>query len=363
MKALPLLFICFALSAKEWTHTYPQQTYMNEVKGVPTPAATPQTEGSRLIVTGDFLWWIARENSLEYVLNADLLTYTLATQPEDTTGSSLGGNTRVQKPQFQWDPGFRVGIGYRIPHDSWEGKANWTRFHTSASDSSSLSNAPNNQNFGVYLDGYTWNTTVSTNPATAQWYLDYDLFEIGLSRSLFLGKNLSLDLRLGAAGGWIDQKYTIHYPSVSNATAPHPIDNFSLRFKNNFQGGGLFLSMAPQWDLWRRISILGHVNAYLLHGSFDIHQNWFNTSLDSSDESIHKNYSRNRAGFNGKLGLQWETSPLNHSYHFALSLAYEGTIWFKQNLLSQTITFFYENLERRGDLEMQGITLSARADF
>ena len=222
---------------------------------------------------------------------------------------------------------------------------------------SSSVKGPGNINSVVYADSYTWPETSATTPVTADWKLMYDLLEVGLSRSFFLGKNLSLDLQFGATGGWIDQTYDMVAPSLAGTST------FDMNFRNNFEGGGLFLSMAPQWNVWRRFSILGSMSAYILHGAFKVNQDWFNVTAGGSDMSIHKNYSRTRSGLNGKLGIQWETCPLRRNYHIALAVAYEGTIWFKQNLLSETITFYFENFERRGDLEMQGITFSARADF
>lgn len=337
------------------------QVYMNGERGDPTPPASPQLERRRLLVTGDFLWWIARENLLEYAFNANILNYTVSVEGNTSEGSSLIGQTTVKAPDFQWDPGFRVGIGYRIPHDYWEAKARWTRFHTNASGSSSKTSNSSNENIAVYNDGYTWGESTATNPVSAKWSLDYDLLEIGLSRSFFLGKNLSLDMQFGVAGGWIDQDYDNQVPALAGENRTN--QNFAFQFSNNFSGGGLFLSMAPQWTIWKSLSILGNMNAYLLRGQFDIDQNWFNNSTGGSDMSIHKDYARNRAGLAGKLGVQWETFSSCHKYHFILAAAYEGTIWFKQNLLSQVMTFYTENFERRGDLEMQGLTFSARADF
>lgn len=335
----------------------PMQTYMNCEKGALTPPASPITEGAHAILMVDFLWWTARENLLEYAFNVNSTTYPLTL--EGVSGTSWLG-TSPKEPDFDWAPGFRLGLGYRLPNDFWEAKARWTRFHPEASGSSTATGT--NLNSVVYADSYTWADGTGTTPVTAEWELMYDLVEIGLSRSFFLGKNLSLDLQFGAAGAWIDQNYNMTAPNLENQ-AGVAINTFNLNFTNNFQAGGLFLSMAPQWNAWKRFSVLGSMSAYILHGGFDIDQKWYNTVTSSNDMTISKDYSRTRSGLNGKLGIQWETCPLRRNYHIALAVAYEGTIWFKQNLLSETITYYFENFERRGDLEMQGITFSARADF
>ncbi len=351
MKKILLFFTLFALGPL-FSECCPPvclgQVYMSDEVGVRTPAASATGGWSGLLVVGDFLYWTAREEVLEYAFNGNRLS-----------GTTARGNIKVEEPDFEWDPGFRVGLGYRIPLDFWEAKARWTRFQTEASGTSF--NPSGLGNFSIWTDGYAWNETTMTHLIQAKWHLTFNLAEVGLSRSFFLGKNIALDFQFGGVGGWISQRYNMECPNevFSNGT----IQNLSLKFKNDFRGGGIFLALSPQWYFLNSLSCICDFNAYLLRGNFSLNQNWIREQQGISDMSLAKDYSRSRAALRSSFGFQWETDPQNCWYHLAFSASYEGFIWFKQNLWSQVISYYMENIERRGDLVMQGLSLSAQIDF
>lgn len=94
------------------------------------PAARPVVkDGVDLFVSGDFLWWKAVQENLEYVA-----TVNVGTPAVPGEGFLRSYQGRYYEPKFKYQPGFRVGIGYNLPYDGWDIFVNWTRFYNTAKD-------------------------------------------------------------------------------------------------------------------------------------------------------------------------------------------------------------------------------------
>ena len=259
------------------------------------------------------------------------------------------------------------GLGVRASSDDWEFKTQWTHLFSKGSQATTVPPGMGLMNNGVWDDSAGVVEAMTTTETSTSWSVYYNLLDIGYSRSFFLGKNLASDLGFGALGLWIDQNLSVQAPfSQSRSsfyTALSSGADLKLHFTSRYRAGGLFLRAKPQWNFLRYWSLLGGVNAYVVHGTFDLSQRWFVTQLQGDDLCISKDFYRTRVGLQGSFGLQWQTSPTNSCWHMAICMQYEGLIWFKQNLWSQVDTIFAQNYERRADLEMQGFSISARLDF
>ena len=87
------------------------------------PPARPQVkDGSDLFVTADLLVWQAHENGLP-----------LAVVGHQSRSSPFIEDGKVANFDFDCDVGFRIGVGYNLPHDGWDLSFNWLRFYTDAS--------------------------------------------------------------------------------------------------------------------------------------------------------------------------------------------------------------------------------------
>lgn len=106
-------------------------TTSNTSNGDVNPAARPIVQnGVDLFVSADFLWWKAEQENLEYVATVNLGS-------NGTSGVGALVNSyqgQYHAPNFKYQPGFRVGIGYNLPYDGWDLFVNWTRFYACAKD-------------------------------------------------------------------------------------------------------------------------------------------------------------------------------------------------------------------------------------
>lgn len=334
-----------------WTGALFSQQLMFDA---PTPAASPTAQGINAIVRTDFLYWLARQDGLEY----DLLSV-------NDLSFNVMDSISPREVNFQWNPGFRTALGVRSAEDHWELKALWTHLWTRSSSGTNVADGQGLSNHGVWNDGVGIVESINSTKISSRWGLHYNTLDGGYSRSYFLGENLSSDLSFGAAGVWIKQTLDVKELNATPVSGSYSLSEQDLRpsFKSFYEAAGLFLRLSPEWHFLPAWSLVGSAAGYLVHGVFHIEQSWLVPELQQGDLQISKHLQRTRASLQAMLGLQWQTAPTNKNWHMAICLQYEGMIWFKQNLFSQVNTTFAQNYERRGDLEIQGGSLSMRFDF
>src|SRR3990167_4162671 len=97
-----------------------------------------------LMLRGEALFWTAQEDGLTYAIksaetqvrSSELLA------PNITVNNRVNDlNNKVLDPDFKWNWGYRLGIGYIFPHDQWDIDLDWTHFYTKTS-----SNVSTNRN-------------------------------------------------------------------------------------------------------------------------------------------------------------------------------------------------------------------------
>jgi hypothetical protein len=297
--------------------------------------------------TADYLYWLAQEDGLSYATN---LT-------NGTKGS-------VENLNFQWDSGFRTGVGYRMPHDRWELFANWTHFITDADAQIS--------SFSDYLYP-EWATMVgptSTNLVTyidARWDLHLNLIDGEIARAFQATHCLSLRPHVGVRGAWIDQSYKTNLAGGKNGATTIYLDNIDMQ--NDFQGVGLRTGLDTEWTVWRCFSLFGNISGSLLYGNFQISRveqqsNSTQIALATIIDIVDAFYQLVPT-MDIALGLRFD-------YTFArrvalrLQAGWEFNDFFSQNkfehlLLNENSSYSF--IANDTSLTTQGLTLSARIGF
>jgi len=335
-----------------------QRTVENQPRGksASTYLKSPKTVG--IYFTGEFLYWNGELEGLDYVIRSKSPSGAASNLPFDIAPTMKDG--KALYPDFSWDPGFRIGIGYHIPHDQWDIYLDWTRFQNDASNSS---HPPS----GGSIDG-TWLLTSFGSAATfasAHWKLDYDVLDLELGRSYYLTKALSARPFIGLRGVWIDQHYRTAYHGITVSRGfflPPAITNIQLKMKNDYKAFGLRAGSDLDWAFNRHWSLIGEASVCLVYGFFDVSQRSSVSNpiapfqIDSKEE-----FHTTKANFEVAIGLQWNAYFANDRYHLAIAGKYEFIEWFNQNQLTRfSGTYRYPAY---GNLMLQGATLSARFEF
>jgi hypothetical protein len=71
-----------------------------------TPNAGPRIDSDwNVFLTADFIYWTIRQDGMFYAVSGA------------GTGASGG---KVHDLDWKWEPGFKVGLGFNLPHDGWD---------------------------------------------------------------------------------------------------------------------------------------------------------------------------------------------------------------------------------------------------
>ncbi len=323
-------------------------------KGIPPTASPLLNGGCDAFITGDFLYWKANESDLAYVLRAKV---------EDAT-LNLPGNGNLVTPNFGWDPGFRVGLGWRTNHDDWDLYLTWTRFHTAAH---SHRHTGNGQNLFPTLAGAPFAASICDS-ATTHLLIHLNAIDIEVGRQFYVGKHLSLRPHIGFENIWISQHYNTKYKGLPLQESAFE----EIRFRNNFWGFGIRSGMDTQWNMRWGFSLFGDVAFALLYGEFDLkrtskHNFTFRGSPLIGNTHVDEKPLLARVAMELALGLKWETLFIHDRFHFSMQAGWEEHFYFGQN---QMYNFFGtadeshgKETSANGDLSLQGLTISARLDF
>jgi hypothetical protein len=343
---------------------------------------------------GDFLYWTAYEDNLEYAL---VTTLTL-----DSNGNDIVA-TKPAHLHFKWDPGFRIGTGFVFDDGQFDSIATWTHFHTTASGSKSfptpnLANLPSpvNSLLPLWFDFDTGN--FASSQASAHWNLTLNTVDLDFGRNIFVMSSFMFKPFAGLRGAWISQDYGAKYTGAFSAltgTGASPLSATTLYGSTKFnadyfyRGIGLHAGLDFQWDWVAHFGTFGRFSGSLLYGQYHVTETVEGQritptlTLDPTTTTFKDKYTDYAANFEGAIGLMWETNFSKNRHHVAIQVAYEFAKWFDQNPLADLATIPLSdplganlqgtpvfngsidgNLVRKGgDLSMQGLSVRLLFDF
>lgn len=305
--------------------------------GAKTASATPQIDGYGLFLTADFLWWKLYEGGTEYALKNENSPF----NPNSIKGP-------IKHLNFDWEPGYKVGLGYLFDHDGWDLYLDFTSFKTHAHSSASSD-----------IDGLFPLMGIETNgfaKAKAHWHVDFYDLNLVLGKSYFVSKYLALRPHFGLTSAWIQQHRHARFKNL-------PISSLKLRGKNNFWGIGPRLGVDSQFYLGRHFSLYGDIAGALLWGHFHVKEKERDIATGSEIYDLHDHLHRMVATVGFSLGLSFETNFFDDSSHFMIKAGYEGQYWWRQNQWPIFNSFAVDFTRQSEDLNLQGLTVDFRLDF
>lgn len=253
---------------------------------------------------------------------------------------------------FDWDPGFRIGLGYNMKHDQWDTQASYTWFQSKAKDHTNGSVTP------AFLAARL-SLLEPFSTGKARLNIHYNMFDWDLGKNFLPSEFLSLRPSIGLKGGWITQ--SIH----SKWTIPNLLGFFlftaSENLKQSFRGGGPKAAVTGQFCFGNirkhSLSLIGYFEAGYLWGNWSIQDKFADDLLTNI---YIKTLDRNFGSFelNCLLGLGWDINFDHDRSHFGLKIGYEIIDW-----LNQLQIFSDASGSQNNDLILQGLNLSLRFDF
>lgn len=320
-----------------------------------TPSAGPRVENAiDGIVTADFIYFHAAQTGLDYATNN--LDGTEAPTPQGS----------IYYPNFQFDAGFRIGLGLDLAHDGWDVISNYTYLHTGTHTTSNTFETVET----VTVDNIVDQNSISA--ASSKWRLKLDVIDLDLGRNYFISQYLALRPFFGAKAAWNRQKF--------NATGTGFFEDLSdaqimstLQDQTAF-GIGLRTGMNSSWQFTKNWNIYGNVAFTAL--SSTVH-NLFKTKITyvdtTSDYLAHIKSSQNviQPVVELAMGFGYDCYFNDDNYHFGIQAGWEFQYWNNNNFFNQVVDFSDNDIgeasnasyQRSGDLSLQGFDLRFRLDF
>jgi hypothetical protein len=285
------------------------------------------------------LYWQAEETGLTYALE----------------GSSLS-HCKGKNMQFEWDVGFNVGIGYQIPHDTWQLLLQFTALQTHAD---SFKKAKNGHFFfPVWLvppiEGIPFAERVK-----AHWRLHLGLIDVLMSKSYLAAPTLTLTPQIGIRWGSMRQKFNIGYFGGPDG------EDVLVRMKNKCEGLGPIAGVMGEYAFCKDWTLFAKGCASLLYSQFYLHQDEDTSGSKVRGLGLHSLFHTLSPILEGTMGIRWHHGFTGSLKRLGLSLAWDQLLFFSQN---QLIRFVANDalgamVSNQGDLSLAGVHLSIELNF
>ena len=321
-----------------------------------TPGAGPRVDhGIDAFITGDFIYWTARTDNLSYVMTG-----------VGNNITSVGKGSR-KYPDWSWNPGFKVGIGLNLPHDSWDIGAEYTWFYSSASNTSNGSGNGMLPTWDIANTSALMQSNQSIVKAQGEWDIHFSTIDVSLGRNYFISRFLTLRPFVGFKGSWIDQDYSVQYDLETTV-----IDT-SLKMENDqdYWGIGLRSGLKTAWHIDPSWSLYGDLALGTLWSQFNITRRDTRTDsrnpgvgnppLDTSITAIYveDDFHTIKGVLEFGMGLRGEWWFFENRYHFMIQAGWEEQLWINHNNFENTQVAQADH----GDLVLQGLAIKLRFDF
>ncbi len=341
-------------------------TALEQKKGMTSlinPAAGPRVRnGADVFINADLFYWKAQENGVPVgIISVAGPSYVNSTGQVVTSSAANSVNL-----EHRWDLGFRIGLGYNLPHDGWDVSLTWLRFKTRGQAGTAFDTSPSTSIYGSQSTYPLDSGQNIVNQAYGRYRLLLNQLDLELGRNFFVSKWLAVRPHVGLRTDWIPQRQTLDYRFLSsgNLNYEHSYD------KLKYWGLGLCGGLDTQWGLGSGFSIYGNGSFSILYGFFkDTHYGKINLPVNFyTSYSSYSFQHVSRAIGDLELGFRFDHMFLDDQFHLQIQAGWEQHIYFGLNQFgvsaySATGGELGKGWLNQGDLTMQGWTLSVRVDF
>src|SRR5581483_1644219 len=281
----------------------------------------------------ELLYWQAEESGLSYAL-------------ESSSSDNLS-HAKAKNFAFEWDVGFNIGLGYRLPHDCCQLLLQFTSLQTHCD---TLKKTKEERFFFPLWLGLAHSNTLFASGLKAHWRLHFGLIDFLLAKSYFPVPALVLSPQIGIRWGSARQKFNLIY---RGGNFPEDV---SVRMKNKFSGAGPFAGLKMEYIFSLGFSLFARGTASLLYGDFYLHQD--EDTFENKEKLLGLCYSYHASSplLESSAGLQWERYFSSTLKRLTLTLAWDQLLFFSQNQFARfTSNAQWGNtIANQGDLSIAG---------
>ena len=247
-------------------------------------------------------------------------------------------------PDFQYESGFRVNLGYELPCDCWDIDLAYTYMPSHAKTHRFVS-ASELEIFSPVASPVFGSTTF-----TSKWDLTSNNIDLDIGRTVSLGECLKLRPHIGFRATWFDQKYrSFSFLSTTGATE-------ALVLKEKFQGYGVEGGLWADWNLGCGLSLVGHVGGSVLYSKFKIHGDTLSGILVEDVLELQTLTSSSDCFYSGTPMIDYFVG-LQYADNFC-DMLFKAYVGWEQHILFDTNRYLSS-----GNLSAQGLTLGLDVGF
>lgn len=334
----------------------------SQAQVITTPTSPVVKNNTNLIFSAEYLLMTASEGGLSY-----------ARQNFPVKSFGNQENRKCYEVNFDWNSGFRLGMGYNMGHDRWDTQVLWTwmrnKGHGHHSDRDNQLFATNampgaSAESGVMADHFETHMTIQLN-----------LLDWQLGREFFLSKWLKVRPFTGLRTAWTSQDWKT--TATGDIVAMNnDLTAYVVKMKQSFWGIGPQIGFNSEWGLISHFSLYANASLALLSGFFEDHRNdqGFQTSPPTTINNPFSRHSHHAQSLTElQLGLRWNQWCGRERYRLSLQAGWDAILlnnhnhWFAINGQSQSLGTSYGQTQHlqeiKGDLMFQGLSVGCRLDF
>jgi hypothetical protein len=309
----------------------------NQIPSAYNAPARINVEGSwDFYVTGSFIYWQPKLDGLNS-----------GSYGMDTVTHKKGGFAQMD---FDYKPGFKVGLGMNSTFDNWTFYAEYTWIHADEHKGFTVPNLSPTTALPV------WNEDASGfDSVSSKWDHHNNIVDFNIGRPYYVGTNLSFAPFAGFRAYWMENAMDVLY----TVTTPNDYEGHAT---NGSWAVGARVGIESNWMLTQDFRVIGKAAGSLAYQK--IHT--FFKELDSAviQDKIRTEYSQITPNVEAALGLGWGTYFSSKEWHFDISALYEFHYFWNQNSMRGLVDeAIFVNPARNLDLMYQGLTVTMKLDF
>ena len=293
-------------------------------------------------VFGSFIYWHASQDDMD-------IAYA---QPAFGVPGTAGA---VAYQNFDYEPGFKAGFGWDTDYDNWTFKAEYTWLHQTVSTGAISAPAA----VGSWT-GNDWFSNPGVAPAMASsWNLKLDMVDAVMARPFYEGRKLTVTPFGGLRGLWLRQKMNVTPLDAAGAVVA------SSNNRSTSWAVGPATGVGGHWLLGAGFRFEGNATASILYTHYNkISVRETSPGFAALSSSV-KDISAVRPIGQLNLGLGWGMyfHGCNSDCYLDISVDYEFANFWSQNMMRSFDSNLLGYADDIGDLQIHGLTITARFDF
>ncbi len=354
-----LLYTPFLLADFVQGQVPPQDLYH---AGYNAPAQTllpGKNWGPNISLDASFLYYYAAEDGLDLASSASLVTSGSSSGVVTATGNSVG-----LTQDFDYSPGFKVGLGFSWSDWNTDVEYTWIR-QTTSTNQGPISPTPA-EGTGVWISDNWFQQVTSTGQnmtgtdVSSKWKLSMDMVDATIEYPLYLGRRLVISPLFGVSGLWMRQKLDMTMDVTSSIVFDLGTSQVTSHNISRSWAVGPCSGFDLSWLLGQGVRVEGNAAVGLLFTQYSFVKHSENVaSVSSSPSTLNVSLSDVnclRPQLNLGLGLGWGTHIKQQKYYIDVSATYDFWVFWQQNmmrkLLDQTVS---GTGAAAGDLYLQGL--------